>query len=276
MDKLDFNEKELLEALERSGYLLESEISVILNKSGFITENSQVIVDHFTGKSKEIDLTAEYFGTREIVHKTKCFSKAQFVFEIKNNIAPIVLLTKFEHSPNIESWLGLKCWETIPTELNNIYYMGYWDKLVFNRKGSIFTQYCSFQRTKANDEIMALHPDNIYSGFSKITQFCEEAIDREELEEQENGYWRNFIYIPVLLLADDLYELHNSDGNEHILKKVDSSMLVYNYHYKKIASMAYIHIVTKAGFSNFMETMLKIEEEVESEMIDLRMKKDIK
>jgi hypothetical protein len=38
MEKLEFNQKELIEALERSGYLLESEISEILNKSGFITE----------------------------------------------------------------------------------------------------------------------------------------------------------------------------------------------------------------------------------------------
>ncbi|HXI00543.1 MAG TPA: hypothetical protein VNI52_09750 [Sphingobacteriaceae bacterium] len=272
MEKLDCSEKELLEALERSGYLLESEISDILNKSGFITENNQVIIDAFTGKSREIDLTAEFFNFRHRTSKTKCVSKVRFVFEIKNNIAPIVLLTKFEHSPNLEDWLGLKRWGTIPTGLKNIYYTGYWDKLVQDKRGSIFTQYCSFQRKKANEDLMALHPDNIYSGLSKITQFCEEAIDREETEEPENGYWRDFIYIPVLLIADDLYELHTTGDNRHNLKNVDLSMLVYNYHYKKTASMAYVFVVTKKGFPDFIETMLKIEEEIETEMTDLRLK----
>jgi len=43
MERLEFNEKELLDALERSGYLLESEISKLLNEFGFITENNQVL-----------------------------------------------------------------------------------------------------------------------------------------------------------------------------------------------------------------------------------------
>ena len=204
MKKMNFDEKELMQAIERSGYLLESEISKILSKSGFIIENSQVIIDPFTGKSREIDLTAEYFNYRERTSKVKCVSKVRFVFEIKNNSAPIVLLTEFEHSPNLEDWLGLKRWETIPKGLDNHYYEGYWEKLVQEKRGSIFTQYCSFQRKKANDELMALHLDNIHSGLSKITQYYEEAIDREERVEGENGYYRDFIYLPVLLISDDL------------------------------------------------------------------------
>lgn len=272
MEKLEFNEKELLEALERSGYLLESEISAILNNSGFVTENNQVIVDPFTGKSREIDLTAEYFSFRERTTESRCVSKVRFVFEIKNNTSPVVLLTKFEHSPNLEDWLGLKQWLTTPKGLSDTYYTGYWDKLVQAKRGKIFTQYCSFQRKKANEEIMALHPDNIHSGLSKITQYCEEAIDREESIEPENGYWRDFIYLPVLLLADDLYELHSSDDNSHELKKVNSSTLIYNYHFKNIASMAYVFVVTKNGFVDFMNLMLQIEEEVENDMINLRKK----
>lgn len=272
MEKIEFNEKELLEVLERSGYLLESEISEVLNKAGFITENNQVIIDPFTGKSREIDLTAEFFGFRDRSSETKCVSKVRFVFEIKNNIAPIVLLTKFEHSPNIEDWLGLKRWETVPEGLQNIFYTGYWDKLIQAKRGTIFTQYCSFQRKKVNEDLMALHPDNIYTGLSKITQFCEEAIDREESVEPADGYWRDFLYIPVLLLADDLYELH-TNKNEYKLRKVESSMLVYNYHFKNSASMAYVYVVTKRGLKGFIETMLKVEEEVEREMIELRKKK---
>jgi hypothetical protein len=274
MEKLEFTQKELIEALERSGYLLESEISEVLNKSGFITENNQVIIDRHTGKSREIDLTAEFVNFRDRTIETKCISKVRFVFEIKNNAAPVVLLTKFENPPNLEDWLGLKRWETIPKRLEIKYYPGYWEKLVQAKRGSIFTQYCSFQRKKSNEQLMALHPDNLFEGLSKITQFCEEAISREKLAEPENGYWRDFLYVPVVLLADDLYELHTSGVNKHKLKKVQISMLVYNYHFKNKASMAYIYVVTKRGFKKFIESLLKIEEEVETEMINLRNEKN--
>ena len=46
--------------------------------------------------------------------------------------------------------------------------------------------------------------------------------------------------------------------------------MVYNYHYKNEASMAYIFVVTKKGFPNFMNSMLKTEEEIETEMIRIR------
>ena len=118
---------------------------------------------------------------------------------------------------------------------------------------------------------MALHPENIHTGLSKITQFCEESIDKEEFEESENGYWRDFIYIPILLINDDLYELHNN-GTEYGLHKVESSMLVYNYHYKNKSEMAYVYVVTKSGLSNLLEYLLEIEEKIETEMIELRMK----
>lgn len=53
--------KEMLDALNRSGYLLESEISRILDDAGFFIESNQVVEDPITGKSREIDLVAEYY-----------------------------------------------------------------------------------------------------------------------------------------------------------------------------------------------------------------------
>jgi hypothetical protein len=47
---------DLIEAIKRSGYLLESEIASILARSNFFIESNQVIEDPVTGKSREIDL----------------------------------------------------------------------------------------------------------------------------------------------------------------------------------------------------------------------------
>jgi len=41
----DFDEKEIIAALERSGYLLESEISKKLSDAGFFIETNQAIKD---------------------------------------------------------------------------------------------------------------------------------------------------------------------------------------------------------------------------------------
>ena len=270
MDKIIFDEKEIIEALNRSGYLLESEISKLLSDSGFFVETNQVIKDPFTGKSREIDLTAEYYTLRDQATNNKCVSKARFVFEIKNNSAPIVLLTQFEHSPNIRSWDGLKIWETTPKGLTGYIYNDFHERLIESNRGEIFTQYCSFQRKKQNSELMALHPDNIHSGLAKITQYCEEAIEGRSRNEDPNGYFRKFIYLPVLLISEELYATKTNEDGELKIDKLESSILLYNYHYKGDPSMAFIHVVTKKGFPEFMNKVLQIENDIENEMIKLR------
>jgi len=265
----------MIEAIKRSGYLLESMVSKYLSESGFFVESNQVIVDPFTEKSREIDLVAEYHNfDASSRSEHKCVSKINFVFEIKNNSAPLVLLTQFEHSPNIEDWLGLKERQTFPEEMPEKYFTGFWDDLINKNRGQIFTQYCSFQRKKQNSELMALHPDDIHIGLSKISQYCEEAIEtwgRESID-RKNGYFRNLIHLPVLLISEDLYELtYNEEGNAD-LKEVEQSILVHNYHHKDEPSMAYIYVVTKKGFEKFIKNMLKLEQKIELDMIKFRQK----
>ncbi len=60
MEELKPDNDEMIDAIKRSGYLLESLISKYLSQSGFFVESNQVIVDPYTGKSREIDLVAEY------------------------------------------------------------------------------------------------------------------------------------------------------------------------------------------------------------------------
>lgn len=276
MEQLKPNKTEMIDSIKRSGYLLESLISKYLSQSGFFVESNQVIVDPFTGKSREIDLVAEYHnwdGTNSR-SEHKCVSKINFVFEIKNNSAPIVLLTEFEHSPNIEDWLGIKERQTFPEEMKEKYFTGYWDSLVDANRGKIFTQYCSFQKKKQNDELMALHPDNIHVWLGKISQYCEESIEAwgRETVDSRNGYFRNFVHLPVLLISEDLYELEFDDKGEADLKKVERSLLVHNYHYKNKPSMAYVFVVTKKGFTKFIDDMLELERKIKLDMIEFRKK----
>lgn len=274
MDKINFNEEEILGALERSGYMFESEISKLLSEEGFFIETNTVIKDPFTGKSREIDLIAEFYEQNDEYQKNKCFTKVKYVFEIKNNSAPIVLLTELESNPNIQDWEGLKeCW-TIPTDLVDFYNSDYWDKLVISKKFSIFTQYCSFQKKNKNDEMMALHPDNIYAGLSKISQYCEQKIESFNLDKNPDQYLRLFLYLPILLISDDLYELKYNDEKIPKLNKSECSLLLYNYHYNEEPKMSYVFVVTRNGLKDLLNFMMETEKQVFDNLVQLR-KKDV-
>ena len=266
----------MIEALNRSGYLLESEISSFLANQGFFVETNQVIEDPITGKSREIDLIAEYYNYNQERSNSKCASKINFVFEIKNNLFPIVLLTQFSFTPTIEDWTGLKEALTLPDNIDYDTFESYYENLIHKAETSIYTQYCSFHKKKENDELMALHPDAIYSGLMKITYYCEKIVevhDRDLIYENngdeniKDDYFRHFLYLPVLLINDNLFELRNDK-----LEETDFSILVHNYHYKSDPKMAYVFVLTKKGFSSFLNSMLKLEDEVEQKMIIARNK----
>lgn len=260
----------MMDALNRSGYLLESEISKLLSTAGFDVETNQVILDKLTGKNREIDLIADYYETVESRKETKCYCSIHFVFEIKNNAAPIVLLTEFEYSMRIADWEGFKSRLTIPKGVEYETHETFYSKIVESEKYSKFTQYCSFQRKKANEELMALHPENIHESLGKIVQYCEDHSGIEHVD--KNDLLRHFLYLPILLIRDDLYELHHIAKNKTTLKKVNTSLLVVNYHKKETPAMAYVFVVTKKAFSSFMKDMINLQREVENQMAEIKKK----
>lgn len=109
MEKIDFDEKEILAALERSGYLFESEISKLLIEQKYFVETNKVIKDSFTGKSREIDLVTEFMSfDNSKQRENKCFNRLKLVVEIKNTSAPLVLLTEFQNSEYAQDWDAVK------------------------------------------------------------------------------------------------------------------------------------------------------------------------
>ncbi|UJS23571.1 hypothetical protein [Thiothrix winogradskyi] len=113
---------------------------------------------------------------------------------------------------------------------------------------------------------MALHPDNVHSGLAKIIQYCEEKVEDWENrhnDDSEEKFLRHFLYMPILLIQDDLFLLKND-----ALVKVDSSILVVNYHHQKTARMAYVFVTTKKGLSQFIQDSLLIEKTVGDNLIN--------
>jgi hypothetical protein len=266
----DISSDEMLQALSRSGYLLEAEISRKLRELDFFVETNLVIEDPITGKSREIDIAAEYYDWNFPSTGVKAKAKIEFVFEVKNNLYPLVLLNEFDFSPRVEDWMGLKEAITCPQTIKYDRYENYYESLIGKDREGIFSQYCSFQRKKQNEELMALHPENIHTGISKIVQYCEECTERWESDDEDHdnndeSYLRHFLYMPILLVNEGLYELKNG-----VLLEKDSSIVVVNYIRNNQPSMAYVFVVTKKGFLDFMSMAINLEKEVGEKLVELR------
>jgi len=254
--------KDMLEAINRSGYLLESQISEWLIASGFFVVPNQVIKDSLTGKSREIDLLAERFldgGDNKVAAVIK------FVFEIKNNPFPMVLAT---NSPYIDSYGGLKEYISPKIESSISIENTFYELLISEKKENIFNQYFSFKRKKDganNSELMAWHPDDFHEGLIKIVQHCDEELEFFTNKSDDN-YLRDFLFMPVLLLGGQLLELTIKKGKPKF-KNVKMSKLMYNYHRNDENKSAIIWVVTKDGLSDFISEMSKTEERVKQNIL---------
>ena len=271
-DDYKLTQNDMIDAIRRSGYLLEAELSEILSKTGFFVESNRVIKDPVTGKSREIDLIAEYdtiFSERKM--RDRVIASTKFIIEAKNNPHPMVLMTNLKWNPSIELTLTLK---EVITETEGVHHSledGFFGRLIgFGtiEETNIYTQYCTFRKKKdsGKDELMAWHPDEFHEGLMKIIQYCDEEM--EEWEDSEpDDYLRDFLYLPVIVLGGDLYELKTEENNQQpILQKVDSSKLLYNYHKDDVPRSGLIYVVTRHGFSDFIKKMLDIEQTIEEEM----------
>ena len=262
-EEIEVTTEKMLDALSRSGYLLEAEVAKQLSKLNFFVQTNLVVEDPVSKKSREIDVVANSNDWANRRSTFRACAKITFVFEVKKNLYPIVLLNDFEPTPYIEPMNGLKEMITKPSQLV-VNYEAYHEGLIESRNSPVFSQYCSFQPKKQKEfkgELMALHPENIYSGISKIIQYCQER-ENSTKEQPEDKFYRRFLFLPVLLVKDDLYEMREGE-----LEKVDSSVLVVNYIHESYEEMAYVFVVTRNGLDDFVGNALKIQERVRLSML---------
>ncbi len=263
-------QNEMIEAIRRSGYLIESQISEMLSNAGFFVETNQVIKDPLTGKSREIDLLAEYYSYQ--ADRSGVVAKVKFVFEAKNNPFPLVLLTQFKSTPNIEIWESLREVITQPQSIEYSIEEGFYQALIGDKTDGIFTQYCTFKRKKDSREsdLMAFHPDELHDSLVKIVQYCDEEFSFWQEREPDHRCFRDFLYLPVVVLGGALYEL--SPDVIPKLKQVHSSRLLYNYHRGDEPKCATIYVVTMDGFASFIDEIIQTERRIEDRMVEAKMR----
>lgn len=263
--KRDYTKLDFIKAIKNSGYLFESEIAQLLTARDFFVETNSIIIDPKTGKDREIDIVAEYFDKKNQTLNFEFISLFKFVFELKNNDYPLILMTKLEPTPNTILYECLKEARTFKVDAKIYDDPQIYLDFIFNLDSNIYTQYCSFKekKNKAND-LMAFHPDTLNAGFSKITQYCDEQI--ESWESNESNYNRYVLYLPILLIKNDIYELGFDKNSDPTLRKVNRSKFVYNYHKNGFHKSSVIFIINEKGLEPFLSEMLEFSKRMEAEV----------
>ena len=246
--------EDYLEALKRSGYLMESRLVKALNEMGFFVDPNQCLLDNQTGKSREIDIVAEYFDgrVREICVKTL------FIIEAINNIHPLVLITKRESSPSAdtENYIRLI---TTPSE----YFQGDVYITIDQEKGAtntaIYSQYATFA-PKNNGELIACHSDDLYSSFGKLAAFVDAEL--EKWKDRTDKYKRIFFFQPIMVLARDLMLLTEASPGEYQFKSTPHAKFEFNYHRNEAPTSLLIDIITEDYLVEYMNRSFRADEKI--------------
>lgn len=266
--------EELIKSISNSGYLIESEIVKQLNDKGFFVDPNQCIKDKITGKSREIDIVAEYHDVK--LHKEKVAVKTHFILEVKNNSFPVVLITERSFTPNMMFEDYQKYIVTPPFDDEADHFLHqidlYEEKKWVNQQ--IYSQYCSFTLKKSNKELMAFHPDEFYDSFLKIIEHINTQTLMWDDTDYDDKYWRLFFYQPVLVIKNDLMVLKENQKNEYDLQPVDHAKLEFNYFQEDTPTSILIDVVTKDALLDLLYREIELDNKIESKIVRIKKQKD--
>ena len=263
---------EVRECLERSGYLLESRLVSGLTGMGFFVEPNQVLRDSRTGKSREIDLVAEFYNWNKD-HDRVCV-KSYFVVEAVNNKYPLVLTTQRPNTPNSGSENYLKCATTLPKIA--------WDEKLDYWSGKevdwndIYSQYCVLTRKNNSAELMATHPEDLYSSLQKLCEYVEAELSHwsERENEDEPKFWRIFYWRPTLVLSGELYRAKINGLGKLQLSRASSGYLEFNWHDAEYRCTALVEVITEAAFFDRVAEVIAQDATTEESLHALRVSRD--
>ena len=215
------------ECLERSGYLMESRLVRALTAADYFVEPNVSHKDPRTGKAREIDITAE---SAPRAYREGVCVKTTFVIEAINNRYPIVLLTERPSSPNADFESYLK-FGTTPEPCPFLHEIDIYDKKGADWK-NLFSQFCGLSKKNGREELMASHPDDVYSSLLKVSEYSEDQLNEFEswTAEETGKYWRLFIWHPMLVVSGQLLTATLAPDGTVLLNDVPLGRLEFNWH----------------------------------------------
>jgi hypothetical protein len=207
--------KEMKDAIQRSGYLIEQRVEQIIMKDGYYVETNPAFPDIDTGKSRELDISA--LSAKRLYKKSLSFIFPNLLCECENNSQPIVFFKKdspiaFLHHYEVKvSGLPAKFLE----KDGYISFSDFTKMKKFHHycKGEVDTQYCTFFPPKGEKPWIAHHGDEQHDTLNTLIKALEYEIA------DHYAQWDNWVlprkadeediniqvYYPLLILQGDLY-----------------------------------------------------------------------
>lgn len=267
--------KEIRDALERSGYVMESRLVRALVSAGYFVEPNQVICDLRTGKSREIDIVADpsFNFEPEQVNWDLIYTtvKTTLVIEAVNNRYPIVLLTERPDSINqkYEDHIKYRCepnpcpfWELLLEIL---------DKRSPKTQG-LYTQYCVLSKKRAKDELMASHSEDTYGSLLKLAEYVENAItpNRKTTPGQASQFWSIDFWKPTLVVSGQLFTAKVGGSGDMELEESSMATLEFNWHADGQPHTTAIEIVIEKDFPTRTEAVRALDSRDEIRLREFR------
>jgi hypothetical protein len=264
---LENNEKisqgEMIDALQRSGYLLESRLLRTLSNHDYTLFPNEVYPDPITKKSREIDIYGlnSITGKIKLDRELKINIRTNLVIECSNNPQPAIFFkrtdkkkfTIYERFKYVKLEQNPFDADTSPdyefhchtTESKHFHYNSY------NR----CTQYCSFQKKgNGKKEWFATHPDGLHDVFNKLYDFVNHKA-RSDSEWLESGYHQKevhvILYFPVIVLQNELFEAIE-EKKKLSLSEVDHTIYEFS-RFENDSKSFLIDVVSEKKFDEYLE-----------------------
>jgi len=225
--------------------------------------------DPRTGKSREIDLIAEYYD-RNTNHEG-AYVKTYFVVEVINNRFPFVLLTQRPSSPNedFENYVKFAC----TPEPNEFYahFDVYEDRQP--ERSKLFSQFCVLTPKRGEKkELMASHSEDLYSSFQKVAEYIDDELTSwAEMEGlAEDTIWRMFFWHPMLILGGQLVAATtNKDGTTE-LHETQAGFIEFNWHAGDERRTTVIEVATANAFLDRLSAIVESDARMQEKLHHLR------
>lgn len=261
-----------IEAIKKTGFVLEFQVDSILRKNGWNTINNRYYLDDIQNKPREIDILAYKVTTADKVryyniliisckksenHKWAFCTKPLPKKDANFNYYPLLTWTN-------DPWLNFM--------LNEIDLEQQLKSLSKNQTfGTIYglsSQIFAFQELKfTNENITSVNDTAIFESINTLIKSL--AYERNLLNERIDV--KSFYCFYLLSIADtDFIELHFNDMNEIEPKTIDNINYVNRFIVRNKDEFFKINFVTSKTFELFLESLNKVQEWNKEYFPDLR------
>lgn len=263
-------EGEMIDALKRSGYLIESRLINILANQEYYTYPNETYPDPTTGKSREIDLFAGSYRKVANLYLQNASMMIDvthdLIIECANNPQPAVFFKRTEKKKF--TIFGKYRYNKLEQEIlenenpADHYFLDFTvssNEFHYN-KIERCSQYCSFTPKKnigggAKKEWLASHPDSMHDTFNKIHDFIQSRKGSNEdwiNTNRKHEVYLSMIY-PVIVLQGEIYESYEENGDVK-LQKVNHVIFEFN-RYEEDSSSLLIDIITEDYFLEYLQLL---------------------